>query len=295
MPPEHARARLTLLPCFDGSVRPLTEKILERPRLLARIREAVGDPANAHLAAYTVSALERTLAVRLGIPLYGCDPELQHLGTKSGGRKLMREAGVAIPDGAEDLTDAADIATALARSETPPARTARAVVKLNEGFSGDGNAVFRFDDAPAGAALPPGCARGCRDWRSRRAGMTWDAYRGKVAAMGAIVEAFIEGEEKRSPSVQFRIDPLARWKASRRTIRCSAGRAGRCSWAAAFRPMRRIGWQSRRRARRSRLCWRSRACWAVSASISSRCARATGGGTTPSRSTCARAARRIRS
>lgn len=33
VPAHHARARLTLLPCFDGSVRPLTEKILARPRL----------------------------------------------------------------------------------------------------------------------------------------------------------------------------------------------------------------------------------------------------------------------
>ena len=131
VPLEHARARLTLLPCFDGSVRPLTEKILERPRLLARIREAVGDPASAHLAAYTVSSLERTLAVRLGSPLYGCDPDLQHLGTKSGGRKLMRAAGVAIPDGAEDLTDEQDVATGLADLKTRHPDLRRAVVKLN--------------------------------------------------------------------------------------------------------------------------------------------------------------------
>ena len=37
--------------------------------------------------------------------------------------------------------------------------------------------------------------------------MTWDAYRAKTAEMGAIVEAFIEGAGKQSPSVQFRIDP----------------------------------------------------------------------------------------
>jgi hypothetical protein len=39
-------------------------------------------------------------------------------------------------------------------------------------------------------------------------GMTWEAYLAKARQMGAIVEAFIEGDEKRSPSVQFRIDPL---------------------------------------------------------------------------------------
>ena len=39
-------------------------------------------------------------------------------------------------------------------------------------------------------------------------GMTWDAFLDKAREMGAIVEAFIEGDEKRSPSVQFRIDPF---------------------------------------------------------------------------------------
>jgi hypothetical protein len=210
VPPEHARARLTLLPCFDGSARPLTEKILERPRLLSRIRAAIGDPASAHLAAYTVSAMERTFAVRLGIPLYGCDPDLQHLGTKSGGRKLMREAGVAIPDGVEDLSGAADIARALAELKTRQPGLRRAVVKLNEGFSGEGNAIFRFDHAPAGAALAPWVRARLPHLAFSARGMTWDAYQAKAADMGAVVEAFIEGAERRSPSVQFRINPAGR-------------------------------------------------------------------------------------
>ena len=207
VPPAHARARLTLLACFDSSARPLTEKVLERPRLLARIREAVGDPASAHLAAYTVAAPERTLAVQLGIPLYGCDPDLQHLGSKSGGRKALREAGVAIPDGAEDLTDEGDIATALADLKARRPGLRRAVVKLNEGFSGEGNALFRFDDAPAGAGLAPWVRARLPQLAFEAQDMTWDAYRAKTAQMGAIVEAFIEGADKQSPSVQFRIDP----------------------------------------------------------------------------------------
>jgi hypothetical protein len=39
--------------------------------------------------------------------------------------------------------------------------------------------------------------------------MTYDVFAAKAQAMGAIVEAFLEGE-KRSPSAQFRIDPLGR-------------------------------------------------------------------------------------
>jgi hypothetical protein len=38
--------------------------------------------------------------------------------------------------------------------------------------------------------------------------MTWPPFLGKVHAMGAVVEAFIEGDEKRSPSAQFLVDPF---------------------------------------------------------------------------------------
>jgi hypothetical protein len=37
--------------------------------------------------------------------------------------------------------------------------------------------------------------------------MTWDLYEEKLARMGGIIEEFIEGAVKRSPSVQFRVDP----------------------------------------------------------------------------------------
>ena len=207
VPTGHARARLTLLPCFDGGPRPLTEKILARPRLLQRLRQAIGDRATAHIAPFSVSALERTLALRLGVPLYGCDPDLRDLGSKSGGRYLMRQAGVAIPDGVEDIVDDAGLAAALAELKNRDPGLRRAAIKLNEGFSGDGNALFRFDDAPAGPSLVPWIRDRLPRIGFEARGMTWEVYLDKVRQMGAVVEAFIEGEDKRSPSVQFTIDP----------------------------------------------------------------------------------------
>jgi len=54
---EDARRRLVLLSTSDGSAQSLTQKILDRPRLLARIRAALGDPRLAHLSAVTSTAL----------------------------------------------------------------------------------------------------------------------------------------------------------------------------------------------------------------------------------------------
>ena len=208
VPSQHARSRLTMLACFDSSATPLSEKILARPRLLDRLHEAIGDPGIAYIAAYTVSTWERTLAVRLGIPIYGCDPALQALGSKSGGRKLMREAGIAVPDGVEDLADDSDIVAALAALKARNPKLRRAVVKLNEGVSGEGNAAFEFDGAPDGDALPQWIRARLPDLTIEGEAMTWDGFHAKVRQMGAVVEAFIEAEEKRSPSAQFNIDPF---------------------------------------------------------------------------------------
>src|SRR5436190_16491338 len=82
IPASHARARLTLLCAHDASPRSLTEKILERPRLVQRIRDGIQDPSRAYLTVFNSTPLERKLAVLLGIPLNGVDPNLIHLGTK---------------------------------------------------------------------------------------------------------------------------------------------------------------------------------------------------------------------
>jgi hypothetical protein len=86
----------------------------------------------------------------------------------------------------------------------------RVVIKLNEGFSGEGNALFPCEDAPDGGDL----ARWVRTELPRRIRFeardeTWERYCQKFTEMGGIVECFLEGgEEVRSPSVQCRIDPL---------------------------------------------------------------------------------------
>jgi hypothetical protein len=99
IPASHARSRLTLLCADDASPRSLTEKILERPRLIERIRAGIGDPSKAYLTVFNSTPHERKLAVLLGVPLNGCDPALAHLGTKSGSRKVFREAGREPPRG----------------------------------------------------------------------------------------------------------------------------------------------------------------------------------------------------
>ena len=110
-----ARERLTMISADDASVRPLSAKLLERPRLLDRIRWAIPDIERCHLVPYVSTELEQAVGDALGIPVHGADPALAYLGTKSGSRELFERAGVQHPLGVERITGRADAVKAIAR------------------------------------------------------------------------------------------------------------------------------------------------------------------------------------
>ena len=211
IPATHARDRLTLLSCHDSRSVPLTQKVLERPRLQRRILDALVDKETAHISCFNSTELERTLAVRLGLPLYACDPRLNSLGTKSGSRSLFKRAGVQVAEGYEDLRDQDDIVLALTELKRRDPGLRRGVVKLNDGFSGEGNAVFPYEGAPESGGLEAWIRQQLPSRLAFEASTeTWDGFLEKFAEMQGIVECFVEGQVKRSPSVQCRIDPLGR-------------------------------------------------------------------------------------
>jgi hypothetical protein len=210
IPTSHARKRLMLMDCSDASAVPLTGKILSRPRLQRQIRRVISRFPSSHMVCFNSSALERTLAVQLGIPLYANDPSLLDLGTKSGCRESFREAGILFPDGFERLHHASDIVEALATLKGRDPSLRRAVVKLNEGFSGEGNALFYFDEIDAASAsdLEGQIRDRLPELRFEARGENWESFEAKYADMGGVVECFIEGEEKRSPSCQCRVNAI---------------------------------------------------------------------------------------
>lgn len=205
---RHARQRLTLLSCHDASSKPLTQKILERPRLIQRIKAAIADTKAAHITCFNVTALERTLAVQLEIPIYGTDPDLLSLGTKSGSRKVFQRAGVLMPKGFEDLKNREEVIESLATLKAQNPQLRKAVVKTNDGFGGEGNAVYQYPQnlnlnnlkSEISSSLHEHLNLVLKD-------ITLPIFFKKFEEMGGIVEEFIEGEEKTSPSVQCKIDP----------------------------------------------------------------------------------------
>jgi hypothetical protein len=207
----HALRRLTLLSCHDSSPKPLTQKILERPRLIQRIKDFIPPDHEAHMSCFNVTPYERSLAVQLQIPIYGCDPDLYELGSKSNGRKIFRECGLTVAPGFEDLHTEAGIINALVQLKEKNPLLRKAVIKMNDGFSGDGNAIFSYNGSEE--------AQDMRQWITDNlnekiklvaAELTYGMFLRKYESMGGIVEEFLDGGIKESPSVQCRITPTGK-------------------------------------------------------------------------------------
>src|SRR6266496_3129032 len=147
--PSHARQRLFLISPLDLSVRPLSDKLLERPKLMERIRSLIMDPDRAHLVPFNTTNREKELALRLGVPMYGADPKFFPLGTKSGCRKIFMEENVPHPLGVENLSSKEELIGAIAQMRAGKPSIKQVLVKLNEGVSGEGNAVIDLTGLPA--------------------------------------------------------------------------------------------------------------------------------------------------
>ncbi len=213
IPFSHARDRLLLLSTYDSSLSPLSQKILDRPRLIERIRQAVRRD-RCFMICYNSTPAERNLAIKTGIPLFALDPDLLKWGTKGGSRQIFAEAEIPHPDGSDSVWSVNELATAAAELWERQPNLKRMVVKLNEGFSGEGNALL--DLRPIHEVAPGHASHAARIgalkeqftcMRFEAKGETWERFSSRVPELGAIVEAFLEGE-KRSPSVQGRITPL---------------------------------------------------------------------------------------
>lgn len=204
---SHARKRLHFVSPMEARFRPLSRKLLDRPQMIRQIRDLIPDRDRAHLVPFMTTWDDRELAMRLDIPMYGSDPALADLGTKSAGRRLFSTAGVRHPAGAENVHTKDDVVSALLalRNMVPGLR--RAIVKHNQGVSGFGNAIIDMSSLPSDA--------GANDMLQVVDSIPVDqrvngveGYFSMLADEGGVVEAMIEGDTISSPSVQLRITPL---------------------------------------------------------------------------------------
>jgi PGM1 C-terminal domain len=192
-----ARSRFDAVSLVDGRNEPLSQKLVARPGAIERIKRLVGEPEMALIVPFSMSEHEVALAEALQLPIYGCDPDLQWLGSKTGSRRVFAEEDVPHPTGL-DLRGSDDLPTALAElgSRRPEAR--QAVLKLDRGVSGLGNALL---DTAADVRDPPSALQ-LEDEE-----IDVEEYLALLDEQGGILEERIEGDTFRSPSVQLRMSP----------------------------------------------------------------------------------------
>jgi hypothetical protein len=139
--------------------------------------------------------------LELGIPVYGPDPALAHLGTKTGSRQTFTAAGVDIAVGVEGLRGVDDLREALAEI-AQRTQTERVIVKIDDGVSGMGNAVMRL---PGESKLDVEDLTQLLELEDRS--QSKESFMERFDAKGGVVEEFLTGSTVRSPSVQLRISP----------------------------------------------------------------------------------------
>ena len=162
-----------------------------------QVREHYGlgedfEPATSLRTPNTVDS-HRQLAVLLGVPLLGAPIEVQDAGSKVGARWLIEDIYLAgskqLAKNERELVETIDALIA----RYPKARAL--MLKLNESFSGEGNARFETEGL---AAMPPAGRRAEIRRRIRQeldftaAGETWRGYRRKMKRMGVAVELYYQ-------------------------------------------------------------------------------------------------------
>ncbi|MBI5443033.1 MAG: hypothetical protein HY900_17685 [Deltaproteobacteria bacterium] len=226
--PAHARARLHLFPVHDGSPRPLARKILERPRLVERLRELIPDTETTHLVPFETTDLERGLSVALGIPAFGADPRFDEIATRSGSRRLFSEVGVDHPEGIEGIRSPADAMHAIRelRARIPDLPQARVELERGDPRRGGlrvGLASFvEADGMEAARAFHEAFRAGPAGVDAPAAERFWQ----RVASDGAVVEAPRLHEERWLVSVELRITPVGSVELQATHDRPSRGESG---------------------------------------------------------------------
>jgi hypothetical protein len=181
----------------DGTPRSVAGRLVDRPDLIAAIRDHIGDRP-AFIEPWNVTDNEVNLALALDVPINGTRPDLRPLAFKSAGRRLFVVAGVPVPLGREDVRTTQDAVDAIRWIERQRPLLAGVVIKHDDSGAGDGNVVLDLrpmhhaDDAAA--------------WLTDQVDALPDWYRSDLLR-GGVVEERIAGERFSSPSAQVDIRP----------------------------------------------------------------------------------------
>lgn len=154
---------------------------------------------NAYLECFVLTEKEKHLVDNYNIPTWWSHEDLDYYKTKSGNRKILRGV-TAIPRGIENLHSYEESLHAL-KNLSHQTNARRFVIKLNDGVSGDGNGFINLKNG--GSSI----IEALENINFVSPKMTTEKFFTEMRKLGGVIEEFIEGENKRSPSVQLLLSP----------------------------------------------------------------------------------------
>ena len=122
------------------------------------------------------------------------------------------EENVPHPVGRENIGSKEELVDAIVQLRAVKPSLKQVMVKLNEGVSGEGNAVIDLTGLPSVGDSKERAMLGerLRSMQFESHGVSYESYMEKLQERQGVVEERIIGEEFRSPSVQLRITPLGK-------------------------------------------------------------------------------------
>lgn len=165
------------------------------------------------VAPFLTTEYEIRLAKELGIPIYAPDEPMPHVGTKSGAYKLFKELGIEVPEGKPDVFSVEQAAEAMVDILYREGNESQLqfVLKLNEGYSGLQLRRCRVTAEEKSSAkshqqrlelVISAIDRG--KFVSEKT--DYEAFKAQLAEIGGLVQLWVEGAPKFSPSGQFYVD-----------------------------------------------------------------------------------------
>jgi uncharacterized protein with von Willebrand factor type A (vWA) domain len=198
---EDFQSRLSLISPMDSRSISLVEKILSRPLLVQKMKKLNRNSERTCLVCSVSSEYEVKLCEQLDCLLLGFDPKQNYFGTKDGSKKIFRMAKIPFPESSplckNEISFYEETIDLIERNE----KVSMLVVKLNDSFSGKGNAIMELrhlrefmkknkERNKIIEELKEECSR-----LTFSADTNWESFRKRINDMGVISEVFVDSVE----------------------------------------------------------------------------------------------------
>jgi len=223
---ETMKKRLTMISLGNLSKTPVAAKLLQNKTKLKEIKTLISDPKSTFIQCYNPLSFEKEVALELSVPLYGLDENLSYHGTKSGSINAFKKCKINYPKAYINLKNRQQLVVALSKLICEFPSNKKAIIKIEDYPAGEGNVIFNIKDfllkrniqkmpsqKKVASLLDEDLELFCQQSeklphkRFSYYFKTINDYMDEFSKTGGIVQLYVDGAKKTSPSCQLRILP----------------------------------------------------------------------------------------